>query len=69
MLENKKTKKVPMSCAERQRKYLANAENVAKHKQRQKEYYLKVIKPKREALKRTRERQEIEKYVKLVQRF
>ena len=65
MSENKKTKKVPMTTVERQRKYLQNAENVAKHKQRQKEYYLKVIKPKREA----RERQEIEKYVKLVERF
>ena len=64
-----KTKKVPMTTAERQRKYLANSENAAKHKQRQKEYYLKVIKPKKEALKRTRERQEIEKYVKLVERF
>ena len=69
MSENKKTKKVPMTCTERQRLYLKNPENVAKHKQRQKEYYLKVIKPKREALKRTRERQEIEDYIKLVERF
>ena len=72
MLDNMdliKNRKAPMTCVERQRKYLKNPENVAKHKQRQKEYYLKVIKPKREALNRARERQEIERYVKLVERF
>lgn len=72
MLDNMdliKNRKVPMTTVERQRKYLANPENIAKHRERQKQYYLKVIKPKREALKRTRERQEIEDYIKLVQRF
>ena len=47
-----KTKKVPMTTTERQRKYLEKPENMAKHKQRQKDYYKNVIKPKREALKR-----------------
>ena len=68
MSEIKKTKKVPMTNAERQRLYLKNPENVAKHKQRQREYYLNVIKPKRDALRRTRQKQEIEKYVKLVEK-
>jgi len=47
-----KTKKIAMTTTERQRKYLAKPENMAKHKQRQKEYYKNVIKPRREALKR-----------------
>lgn len=68
-----RTKKVPMSSAERQRKYLQNAENVAKHKQRQKEYYKNVTKPRREALKRQRDREggkkDIEHYVKLIEQF
>jgi hypothetical protein len=49
-----KTKKVPMSCAERQRKYLAKPENMAKHRERLREYYKKVIKPKREAAKKAK---------------
>jgi hypothetical protein len=64
-----KTKKVPMSCAERQKKYLENPENMAKHKQRQKDYYKNVIKPKRDALKRQRDREVIGNYVQLVEQF
>jgi len=45
-------KKVPMSCAERQRKYLEKPENMAKHRARMREYYKNVIKPKREAAKK-----------------
>jgi len=46
-----KVKKLPMTTSERQRKYLANPENMAKHRQRLREYYKKVIKPKRDAKK------------------
>ena len=49
-----KTKKVPMSNAERQRLYLSNPENMAKHKERLREYYKNVIKPKREAAKKAK---------------
>jgi len=51
-MEKTRSKKVPMTTAERQRKYLQKPENMVKHKQRQKDYYKNVIKPKREALKR-----------------
>ena len=46
-----KVKKVPMTVAERQRKYLSNPENVDKHKARMRKYYLTVTKPKRDAKK------------------
>lgn len=46
-----KTKKVPMTTSERQRLYLSKPENMAKHRQRLREYYQKVIKPKRDAKK------------------
>jgi hypothetical protein len=47
-----KVKKVPMTVAERQRKYLENPENVDKHKARMRNYYLTVTKPKRDAKKK-----------------
>tara|TARA_R110002110_G_scaffold67745_1_gene184263 strand:+ start:548 stop:727 length:180 start_codon:yes stop_codon:yes gene_type:complete len=47
-----KTKKIPMTTTERQKKYLSKPENMAKHRERLREYYKKVIKPKREAAKR-----------------
>ena len=49
-----KVRKLPMSTTERQNKYLANPENMEKHKERLREYYKKVIKPKREALKKAK---------------
>ena len=51
-----KTKKVPMTTNERQQKYLAQPENMAKHKERLREYYKNVIKPKREALKKAKQK-------------
>jgi len=51
-----KVKKLPMTTSERQRKYLANPENMSKHKQRLREYYKNVIKPKREALKKNKKK-------------
>ena len=47
-----KVKKVPMTVAERQRKYLENPENVDKHKARMRKYYLTVTKPKQDAKKK-----------------
>ena len=49
-----KVRKLPMSTTERQNKYLAKPENMEKHKERLREYYKKVIKPKREALKKAK---------------
>ena len=49
-----RTKKLPMSTSERQNKYLANPENLEKHKERLREYYKNVIKPKKEALKKAK---------------
>ena len=49
-----KTKKIPMTTTERQNKYLAKPENMAKHRERLREYYKKVIKPKREAAKKAK---------------
>ena len=49
-----KVRKLPMSTAERQRLYLSNPENMAKHRARLREYYKNVIKPKREALKKVK---------------
>ena len=49
-----KTKKMPMTTTERQNKYLAKPENMAKHKERLREYYKTVTKPKREALKKAK---------------
>ena len=49
-----KVKKLPMTTSERQRKYLANPENMTKHKQRLREYYLTVTKPKRDAVKKAK---------------
>ena len=49
-----KVKKVPMTTTERQNKYLAQPENMAKHKERLREYYKNVIKPKREAAKKAK---------------
>ena len=46
-----KTKKIAMTTTERQNKYLAKPENMAKHRQRLREYYKNVIKPKRDAKK------------------
>ena len=49
-----KTKKVPMTTSERQQKYLAKPEDMEKHKERLREYYKNVIKPKREAAKKAK---------------
>jgi len=49
-----KVRKVPMTTSERQNKYLAKPENMAKHKQRLREYYLTVTKPKRDAVKKAK---------------
>jgi hypothetical protein len=49
-----KTKKIPMTTTERQNKYLSKPENMAKHRERLREYYKKVIKPKREAAKKAK---------------
>ena len=46
----KKTKKIPQTINERQRKYLQNPENKAKHIERQRKYYLNVTKPKKKKL-------------------
>ena len=51
-----KAKKVPMTTTERQNKYLAKPENLEKHKERLREYYKNVIKPKREALKKAKKK-------------
>ena len=51
-----KTKKVPMTTSERQQKYLAKPENMSKHRARLREYYKNVIKPKREALKKAKQK-------------
>jgi len=47
-----KMKKIAMTTSERQKKYLAKPENMAKHRERLREYYLTVTKPKREAAKK-----------------
>ena len=49
-----KVKKLPMTTSERQRKYLANPENMTKHRARLREYYKNVIKPKRDAVKKAK---------------
>ena len=51
-----KVRKLPMSTAERQRLYLSNPENMAKHRARLREYYKNVIRPKREALKKAKQK-------------
>ena len=50
MPNNSKT--IPKTIKERQRKYLQNPENKAKHIERQKIYYINVTKPKRDALRK-----------------
>ena len=50
-MENVKTRKVPMTVAERQKKYLQKPENADKHKARMRVYYLTVTKPRRDAKK------------------
>ena len=49
-----KVRKLPMTTNERQRLYLSKPENMEKHRERLREYYKKVIKPKREALKKAK---------------
>ncbi len=49
-----KVKKIAMTTSERQEKYLAKPENMAKHRERLREYYKNVIKPKREAAKKAK---------------
>jgi len=51
-----KVRKIPMTTSERQQKYLAKPENMEKHKERLREYYKNVIKPKREALKKAKKK-------------
>ena len=51
-----KTKKIAMTTSERQRLYLSKPENMEKHKERLREYYKNVIKPKREAAKKAKKK-------------